>query len=213
MIRIYTEDNLLEDKVINIEKHKNYLFNVMRLKYGDTIRIFNQSEWQAIIISKSHAIAKRMLREPVLLPQRTIALSLIKQSRLEIAIEKCTELGITDFFLLNTEFSNLKFPNIGRLKKISIEAAEQCGRLSIPIIHKSQSLENWLKYNMHLNPILFDINGERINHITGCPIIGPEGGFSGREIELMQNLQKIQISENILRAETAAITASGIYAI
>ena len=133
-------------------------------------------------------------------------------------IQKATELGVTKLIPVLTERTIVRKINIERLSKIVIEASEQSNRLSVPEILETQSLENFLKNNSSINLIFGDLNTENKNIKTDndhpiCILIGPEGDYTVDERERILNFkgtQSIKLSNNILRSETAVISALSI---
>ena len=136
-------------------------------------------------------------------------------------LQKTTELGIKKFVPLLCQRSIVREINIERASKIVTEASEQSNRISVPEISKIQSLQDFIKsfpkngkiffcdINSKLNKI--DFNSLKKNPI--CILIGPEGDFSEDERQLIVDNEKsmpISLAKNILRAETAAITATTI---
>jgi len=117
-----------------------------------------------------------------------------------------------------TERTIVRKINIERLSKIVIEASEQSNRLSVPEILETQSLENFLKNNSSINLIFGDLNTNNKNIKTDndhpiCILIGPEGDYTVDERERILNFkgtQSIKLSNNILRSETAVISALSI---
>ena len=136
-------------------------------------------------------------------------------------IQKATELGVTKFMPIIFERSVVRKINYNRLEKIIIEASEQSNRINVPMIEKCQNLKNFLSYNKKKIELIFtDLNTENrkleIKKTTDkpvCIIIGPEGDFSEKErkeILSFEGVKQIKINENILRSETAAISALSI---
>ena len=134
--------------------------------------------------------------------------------RLEWLIEKATEIGVSEVFLLETKFTQHKRTNITRLNKIAIEAAKQCQRISIPKIYEPIKLNEFIKQNQDKTWYFGHIsNNEHQNHniqnekTNECGIvIGPEGGFEENESEkLLTHFLPLRLSQNVLRAETAAL--------
>ena len=133
-------------------------------------------------------------------------------------IQKATELGVTKLIPVLTERTIVRKINIERLSKIVIEASEQSNRLSVPEILETQSLENFLKNNSSINLIFGDLNTDNKNIKTDndnpiCILIGPEGDYTVDERERILNFkgtQSIKLSNNILRSETAVISALSI---
>ena len=134
-------------------------------------------------------------------------------------IQKATELGVTKFLPIIFDRSIVRKLNKERLKKVIIEAAEQSNRINVPTIENPQSLENFLK-NEKIDLIFTDLNSknkkldlERLTDNPTCILIGPEGDFSEDErkkILTFDNVKPIRINDNILRSETAVISALSI---
>ena len=135
-------------------------------------------------------------------------------------IQKATELGVTKFIPIISDRTIVRKINTDRLKKIIIEACEQSNRLTIPSIDETGNLENFLKKNKKINIIFGDINTEntKIDSVKFkkspiCVLIGPEGDFTENErikIKNFENIYSLKINNNILRTETATISALSI---
>ena len=133
-------------------------------------------------------------------------------------IQKATELGVTKFLPIIFERTIVRKINKERLEKVIIEAAEQSNRITVPIIEEPQKLKNFLSNDMDL--IFTDLNSantkidpKKLTTKPSCVIIGPEGDFSEEEREEIlkfNGVQPIKINENILRSETAVISALSI---
>jgi 16S rRNA (uracil1498-N3)-methyltransferase len=202
MIRIYLPEG---QKLLSEQVH--YINNVMRKSKADYIQCFNENgEWLCDV--SGNRIKK--IREPEIRTNKTIAIGCIKKHRLEILVEKATEIGVTHLQLLTTTYSqrvNYDFP---RLRRISIEAAEQSGWLEPITILPAISLETFLNKNRNLNrEIAFCHPGETqdLTSKISTILIGPEGGWSPEDILQMQELQKVSLGNSILRSETAAMLA------
>ena len=209
------------------ESQSHYIKNVMRLKPGDKISLFNSSngEWDASILVHGEDLTEFKI-EKLSRPQEEennlwLAFSPIKKIPQDMMLQKTTELGIQKFVPLLCQRSVVREINTERAEKIVIEASEQSNRISVPEILKIQDLENFLKSfpeNGHL--VFCDINCESSNlkNILSkknptCILIGPEGDFSENERQSIVNHKKtisISLAKNILRAETAAIAATTI---
>ena len=134
-------------------------------------------------------------------------------------IQKATELGITKFLPIIFDRTVVRKINKERLEKVIIEATEQSNQINVPAMEEPQSLNLFLKNN-DTNLIFTDLNSENkkidLNQLTSnptCIIIGPEGDFSEKErkeILKYKGVQPIKINENILRSETAVISAISI---
>src|SRR5210317_1932320 len=223
-IRLFFLENLslnLSDKLDKSQSH--YLTKVMRLKIGDNISLFNNNgEWEAKILNISKSIVEfkvtKQLRQKENRKELWLAFSPIKSNYFNFMIQKATELGVTKFFPIIFDRTVVRKINKERLEKVIIEAAEQSNRINVPDIEQPQNLENFLKNEMDL--IFTDLNAssnkidlKKITANPTCIIIGPEGDFSEKErqqILKFRGVQPIKINENILRSETAVISAISI---
>ena len=225
-IRLYFSNKIQSELITHLTKDQShYVKDVMRLKVGDLLSIFNdQGEWNAKIenYEKNKANIKILEKVRNMKNENNIwlAFSPIRQNPLNFMIQKTTELGIQKFIPIICERSIVKDINIERIKKIIIESSEQSNRISIPNITKKESLINFLNLFPKKGRIIFcDINCKKSNlknvlskKIEGptCILIGPEGDFSENERQSIIDLNQtfsISLASNILRAETAAIAA------
>ena len=225
-IRLYFSDKIESGLVAHLNKNQShYIKNVMRLKPGENLSIFNSyGEWNSKIESyqkgKAHIKVLDKVRDRDNEKKIWLAFAPLKQNPLNFMIQKATELGIQKFIPLVCERSIVKNINAERIKKIIIESSEQSNRLSIPEIKKIEPLKNFLKIFSKNGCIIFcDINSNKKNlkeilrkKIEGpiCILVGPEGDFSENERQLIISLNQaypLSLASNILRAETAAIAA------
>jgi len=134
-------------------------------------------------------------------------------------IQKSTELGVTKFLPIIFDRTIVRKINKKRLEKVIVEATEQSNRINIPEMEEPQSLELFLKNNdmdlifTDLNTTNTKINLDQLTSSPTCVIIGPEGDFSEKEREQIlkfEGVQPIKINQNILRSETAVISAISI---
>jgi 16S rRNA (uracil1498-N3)-methyltransferase len=134
-------------------------------------------------------------------------------------IQKATELGVTKFLPIIFDRTVVRKINKERLEKIIIEASEQSNRINVPTIEDAQNLKSFLKNNL-MDLIFTDLNSDnqkidksKLTNKPVCIIIGPEGDFSETEREEIldfKGVQPVKINENILRSETAVISAISI---
>ena len=147
-----------------------------------------------------------------------LAFSPIKSNYFNFMIQKATELGVTKFLPIIFDRTIVRKINNERLKKVIIEAAEQSNRITVPSIEDPQKLKSFLNIDMDLiftdlNTTNTKINIKKLTKKPTCVIIGPEGDFSEEEREEIlkfNGVQPIKINENILRSETAIISAISI---
>ena len=209
------------------ETQSHYVKNVMRLKPGDKISLFNSlnGEWDASILIHKQNLTEFKV-EKLSRPKKEennlwLAFSPIKKVPQDMMLQKTTELGVQKFIPVLCERSVVREINITRSEKIVTEASEQSNRISVPKILKIQNLKNFLESfpeNGHL--VFCDINCKitDLKRILPtkkpvCILIGPEGDFSTKERQLIVDHNKtisISLAKNILRAETAAIAATTI---
>lgn len=198
VVRVYLRDGELFN-----EEQSHYVRNVMR-KSGQ-VHCFNEGgEWRCDITGKKI----EQVRWPESVPKTTICVGMIKKPRLEILVEKLTEVGVTDLKLLETDHTQKHFYDMQRLQKISIEAAEQCGRLTPLKIHAPGVFADILQALPAESTAFCHKKGTRSpnGHIDTL-LIGPEGGWSAREFELLSSFRSINLGQTTLRTETACIIA------
>ena len=202
----------------------HYVSKVMRIKENEIFSLFNSSgEWEAKILSISNNIVEfnitKQLRQKETTKELWLAFSPIKSNYFNFMIQKATELGVTKFLPIVFDRTIVRKINKERLEKVIIEATEQSNRINVPSIEEPQPLNSFLK-NYKMDLIFTDLNTSNtkidLNQLTSnptCVIIGPEGDFSEverQEILKFNGVQAIKINENILRSETAVISAISI---
>ena len=223
-IRLFFPKSLslnLTDKLDKSQSH--YVSKVMRVKENEVFSLFNNSgEWEAKILNISKSIVEfnvtKLLKQKETSKELWLAFSPIKSNYFYFMIQKATELGVTKFLPIIFERTIVRKINKGRLEKVIIEATEQSNRINIPIIEEPQKLKSFLSNDMDL--IFTDLNTnntkidfKKLTSKPTCVIIGPEGDFSEEEREQIlkfNSVQPIKINENILRSETAVISALSI---
>ena len=224
-IRLFFSATLSADMIDKLDKSQShYLTKVMRVKENEVFSLFNKNgEWEAKILKISKNIVEfiitKQLRQKENIKELWLAFSPIKSNYQNFMIQKATELGVTKFLPIIFDRTVVRKINKERLEKIVIEASEQSNRINIPTIEETQNLNNFLKTNS-MDLIFTDLNSNTNkidkSKLTGrpvCIIIGPEGDFSESEREKIlsfNGVQPIKINENILRSETAVISAISI---
>jgi 16S rRNA (uracil1498-N3)-methyltransferase len=196
----------------------------MRVKENELFSLFNnKGEWEAKILNISKGLVEfeiiKQLRQKENMKDLWLAFSPIKSNYQNFMIQKATELGVTKFLPIIFDRTIVRSINIERLKKIAIEASEQSNRINIPSIEQTQNLESFLNSNL-VNLIFTDLNStnkkidkSKLTSKPTCIIVGPEGDFSELEREKIltfKGVQTVKINENILRSETAVISAISI---
>ena len=221
-IRLFFKESLGLNLTAKLDKSQSHYVNkVMRVKVDEVFSLFNSSgEWEAKILSISKNIVEfnitKQLRQKENPKELWLAFSPIKSNYFNFMIQKATELGVTKFLPIIFDRTIVRKVNEERLEKVIIEAAEQSNRINVPTIERPQSLDLFLK-DSKVDLIFTDLNTKNrkidLDQLTSnptCVIIGPEGDFSEEEREKIlkfRRVQPIKINDNILRSETAVISA------
>ena len=224
-IRLFFKESLSLNLTTKLDKSQShYVSKVMRVKVNEVFSLFNSTgEWEAKILSISKSIVEfnitKQLRQKESTKELWLAFSPIKSNYFNFMIQKATELGVTNFLPIIFDRTVVRKINKERLEKVVIEAAEQSNRINISNIEEPQSLKDFLNIKK-IDLIFTDLNSDnkklnlnKLNENQICIIIGPEGDFSESEREQIlsfKGVQSIKINENILRSETAAISALSI---
>jgi 16S rRNA (uracil1498-N3)-methyltransferase len=202
--------------------------SVFRYNVGSQVILFNGNGTDYLCIISSLrglgatlAVVKETKKED-LVPRKNIwlCMALVKKDNFELIAQKVTELGATNIVPVLCEHTEKKKVNLERLKKIVLEASEQSGRGDIPVIHPATTIGNLFtsgilpQEKIVLNPdgMIFDKYSSSSNHPSIAVFVGPEGGFSPKEIDLFKsyNVKIVSLGSQILRAETAAIAISSL---
>ena len=223
-IRLFYRESLSLNLTSTLDKSQShYVSKVMRIKENEVFSLFNSSgEWEAKILKISKSIVEfnvmKQLRQKENFKELWLAFSPIKSNYFNFMMQKATELGVTKFLPIIFDRTIVRKINKERLEKVIIEAAEQSNRINVPKIEEPQKLKNFLSNDMDL--IFTDLNTsntkidlKKLSTKPKCVIIGPEGDFSVEEREKIlkfKGVQPIKINENILRSETAVISALSI---
>ena len=224
-IRLFFSDTLSANMIDKLDRDQShYLSKVMRVKENEVFSLFNkEGEWEAKILGISKNIVEfkiiKQLRQKEITKELWLAFSPIKSNYQNFMLQKATELGVTKFLPIIFDRTVVRKINKDRLEKIVIEASEQSNRINVPNIEDAQDLNSFLKKNS-MDLIFTDLNSN-INKVDKskftdkpvCIIIGPEGDFSETEREKIlsfKGVQSVKINKNILRSETAVISAISI---
>ena len=224
-IRLFFSNSITAGMTDMLDKSQShYLNKVMRIKESEFFSLFNnKGEWEAKILKISKGLVEfeiiKQLRQKENMKDLWLAFSPIKSNYQNFMIQKATELGVTKFLPIIFERTIVRSINVERLKKIVIEASEQSNRINIPSIEQTQNLESFLNLNLvdliftDLNSTNKKIDKSKLTNKPTCIIVGPEGDFSESEREKIltfKGVQTVKINENILRSETAVISAISI---
>ena len=223
-IRLFYPESLSLNLRATLDKSQShYVCKVMRIKENEVFSLFNSNgEWEVKILKISKSIVEfnvtKQLRQKENFKELWLAFSPIKSNYFNFMIQKATELGVTKFLPIIFDRTIVRKINKERLEKVIIEATEQSNRINVPVLEQPQNLKSFLENDMDL--IFTDLNASNkkidqkmITANPTCVIIGPEGDFSElerQEILKFKGVQPIKINENILRSETAVISALSI---
>ena len=229
--RLYFKDALEKGSFIQLNKDStHYLSKVLRLRVESQIKLFNNNEGEflATIISQSSTNVTvsidLQLREPEEDTLRFhVALAITKGERMDYAIQKSVELGVTSIIPFFSELSEVKIRDENRLenklrhwKRVAMNACQQCGRLSLPDVEKPKIFQDLIKQGIDDTYVLFDASGhKKLRKIYFKDelylVFGPEGGFSNSElVTAKEKINVASLGPRILRSETAPVVALSI---
>ncbi len=231
--RIFVDASLAAGSAIELErKQANYLINVLRHRNGDTLLLFNgrDGEWLsklAVTGRKDACVTPEKQTRPQPQPARLVYLfAPLKKARLDYMVQKAVEMGADQLQPVITEHTQFQKLNMDRMRAHVIEAAEQCGIISVPEflppIKLQQALDEWPEKHRLIfcdegeesqNPLakLNSLSNDRENRLG--LLIGPEGGFSESERQLLRSkpfVTAIPLGPRVLRADTAAVAALAV---
>lgn len=198
---------------------KHQITKVLRLHNGDPIYLFNNTgqEFQAILDDKTANIIEISAITPQSPLQIDLAQVIGKGDKMDLVIQKATELGVSSITPLFSQYSiSAKTNKLEHWQKIAISACCQSWRNDLPVIHAPIALKEWLTQARNGMQIILAPRGGKIkqDHITSpvTILVGPEGGFSTDEYALAAqcNFTEIALGTRILRTETAGIAIIAI---
>ncbi|HEY1125913.1 MAG TPA: 16S rRNA (uracil(1498)-N(3))-methyltransferase [Sphingobium sp.] len=227
--RLYVEVALGQDVAVPVDGNAaHYLISVMRVKEGDAVLLFDglNGEWAA----RPEQIRKRdlvlrcvqQMRPLEAVPDFWLCAAPIKKGRIDLVVEKACELGVARLVPVRTERSVVDKVNLDRLQSHLVEAAEQCGRTALPELGEFVALPRLLEDWPADRTLFFadELGGAPMRDAFAASpgpaalLVGPEGGFTTQERELIGSLpaaRAISLGPRILRAETAAIAATACW--
>jgi 16S rRNA (uracil1498-N3)-methyltransferase len=226
--RLYVDAPLHEGASVALDRDQaNYLGNVLRLGSGAAVLTFNgrDGEWQAEIAGRKrpetlHIV--RQTRQQDQLGDITYVFALLKHARLDYIVQKAVEMGAAKLQPVTTRFSQVSRVNLERMSANVIEAAEQCGILSLAAVAAPIPLERYLGERNPERVLVFcDEAAEIADPLAALEsaraegagidvLIGPEGGFAEEEREALlrqPHTLRLCLGPRILRADTAGVAA------
>lgn len=227
--RLFVETALGEGVAVPIEGNgAHYLLSVMRVHEGDVVLLFDgqSGEWAASPeqIRKRDLVLRctKQTKPPESVPDFWLCAAPIKKGRIDLVAEKACELGVARLVPVLTERSVVDKVKLDRLHAHLVEAAEQCGRTALPALAEMIPLARLLADWPAERALFFadELGGAPMNQVFAANpgpaalLIGPEGGFTSAERDLIRAVPQarpISLGPRILRAETAAIAATACW--
>lgn len=232
--RVYTDQPFkVGQSVAFPESVHHYLRNVMRMEQGGKLRLFNgkDGEFSATlsVLDKKNALAQldeKIREQPMEKREVHLLFAPIRKERMDWLVEKSVELGATHLHPVLTQNTDLRKINEERMQAQIIEAAEQCERLDIPVLSPLNDLfavlAKWGE-NPQIYAALERYDASRLSEkLTSgdknalAILIGPSGGFTAEEIDRIVSKKfviPVNLGDNILRSETAALAALSLLAV
>lgn len=226
-------DRIRDGIAVLTHDQAHHLRDVLRLGVGDEVELFDGAGSRYLGKIECCGVDVRIGRvERIKLPEEryrslVLAAALIKPDRFEWILQKGTELGVTGFLPLNTQFTTVRIPparleaRLERWRRIVREASKQCGRATVPEVGppcQFTSLLNAADYRGHARFLLYEKAQERFDPASAIcePVllcVGPEGGWEEAEAKAAGQVgfRVISMGSATLRAETAAIAAVSIF--
>jgi 16S rRNA (uracil1498-N3)-methyltransferase len=226
--RLFVDAALREGEKIPLERNQsNYLGNVLRLSAGETILVFNgrDGEWRAEIEGRKRPDSLSIVaqtRPQDRLPDIAFVFAPLKHARLDYMVQKAVEMGASALQPVLTRHTQVSRVNVERMRANVIEAAEQCGILSLAAVAEPIALDRFLEKRATNRLLVFcDEAAEIGNPIEALRqgltandgidiLIGPEGGFAEEERALLlrqPRTLRLSLGPRILRADTAGVAA------
>src|ERR1700754_3138270 len=226
--RLFVDTPLAAGEKVGLERgQSNYLGNVLRLVAGDTILVFNgrDGEWQASISGRKRPDGLRIVaqtRPQDRLPDLAYVFAPLKHARLDYMVQKAVEMGASSLQPVLTRFTQVSRVNGERMRANVIEAAEQCGILSLAEVAEPVPLDRYLGQRDRQRLLVFcDEAADLENPLQALQgglaapdgvdiVIGPEGGFAEEERALLlrqPRILRLSLGPRVLRADTAAVAA------
>ncbi|MGX9429377.1 MULTISPECIES: 16S rRNA (uracil(1498)-N(3))-methyltransferase [Bradyrhizobium] len=225
--RLFVDAPLQAGEIVALDRDQsNYLGNVLRLKAGDAILVFNgrDGEWQAELSGRKRAdtlTVHRQTRPQDRLPDIAYVFAPLKHARLDYMVQKAVEMGTSCLRPVLTRFTQVSRVNGERMRANVIEAAEQCGITALAEVADPVTLERFLTERAGDRLLVFcdeaaDLGDPLQALQQGAAtdgidvLIGPEGGFAEEERTLLlrqPRTLRLSLGPRILRADTAGVAA------
>jgi 16S rRNA (uracil1498-N3)-methyltransferase len=224
--RLFVAHNLGLDQEITLDPGQaHYLLHVLRLTPGEAVLVFDgeNGEWRAEIVQAKKGVCRlkavEQTRHQTGAQDLHYAFAPLKQARLDYIVQKAVELGVSRLQPVITARTAVSRLSLDRMRANAIEAAEQCGILSLPAIETSVRLDAFLREaerdgrslvfcdeRAEIGSPIKVLQGLRGSRVTA--LLGPEGGFSPEERALLLSksfVHAVSLGPRIMRADTAAV--------
>ena len=227
--RVYLDAPLAEGLAVSFDRAQvNYLLNVLRLKHGDALLLFNgrDGEWQARLAGTGKraltAVIGERMREQPRPSDLHFLFAPLKHARLDYLVQKAVEMGAARLQPVITRHTQVARINLDRMRANVIEAAQQCGILTLPEVAEPVTFKAAIGPADADRLLVFCDEDAEVKDpvaalaaaaLAGVPLavlIGPEGGFAEEERDSLlkrPNVVRIALGPRILRADTAAVAA------
>ena len=235
--RLFVEAALAPGETVALERNQsNYLGNALRLAAGDAILVFNgrEGEWRAEIGGRKRPDSLTVVaqtRPQDRLPDIAYVFAPLKHARLDYMVQKAVEMGAASLQPVLTRFTQVSRVNSERMRANVIEAAEQCGILSVADVAEPLNFDRYLGQRDASRLLVFcDEAADVADPVqalrqqqagsggqVACGgidiLIGPEGGFAEEERGILlrqQRTLRLSLGPRVLRADTAGVAALGL---
>ncbi len=226
--RLFIDAALSPGATVALERDQsNYLGNVLRLAAGDTVLVFNgrDGEWRAAVAGRKRLDSltiREATRPQDRLPDLAYVFAPLKHARLDYMVQKAVEMGASRLQPVLTRLTQVARVNSERMRANVIEAAEQCGILSLADVAEPMPLERFLNLREPRRLLIFCDEAVQVANPHQAlsearpdshgidVLVGPEGGFAEEERALLlrqPQILRLSLGPRILRADTAAVAA------
>lgn len=238
MASVYDEKKLRRFFVDKINKPSvrltgneyKHLADVLRARVGDVVVLCPNDgrdyEYSVSAIDKTSATLEYITdyaNKTETTAELTAFIALLKGDKTELAVQKLTELGVRRIVPFISEFTVQKSEKTDRLKRAALEASKQCGRAVIPEVCDVVTFDKLPRLTDGFDAVVFAYegayaDGRRLREVisgnekTAAMIVGPEGGFSEKEVRMLSEVGRLPVTlgKRILRAETASIACAAV---
>lgn len=223
--RLYHQGELTQPRIKLTESAGRHAVQVLRLPINARVILFNGDgqDYQGKIVSIKKQVVEIEIVGRIDVNNESalnieLGIAIIKSDRMDFAIQKATELGVSSVTPLITDFSSINIKKDKQEKKLNHwqgviqHACEQSGRACLPVLNPIMKLDDWLEHDPENTLVLNPLSEQTLSELDLKDryrlCIGPEGGFSDKELEKISasGIKQIRMGPRILRAETAAIS-------